>query len=463
MKPLSYPKLFFCFFLIFVCVFPTCAFGIVIESDVGHLIFENELLRMAYASGQGTSSYFKDPISNEDVVTAVLGGDSVSNKWVTTTWSYYADGFGADVSEEGDLFTGVWATAKMTHSKIGETQSNQYVYDSVSANSRSVFEFSMIPYDDDSNLYYCEKEIPTNIGVKMILEVEGSEKEDMGNAQGIFYLEHITKTGKTALIRYADLTRRAIEGEDNPVTFPLDAQKMDWPGSWNIISDDGEQTDILFPNVPLRCNERYRIRMYVHAGAYSVFRAKDTSSSSEASAVIDPNFEIDPTFEFADKFKMIVSSGVINENSMSEPKIILEMQQDGENITNVNVNGGPVTCIAPMTNQVGDTRFFWSTLTPGFVDIDGDLFNNQFVFDPSKIEKGDYRIHLMTLPSLSPSRGSLSFQVFSDPHNLPNDTIGEDYDFLPLVMVLLIPVIGSVVWIFYKKKRNTKPQTINGF
>ncbi len=453
MKSLSYPGMLLVFFMIFACVFPSCVFGIVIESDVGSLIFENESLRMAFASGSGTSSYFKDPVSNEDVVTGVLGGDSVSNNWVSTTWSYYADGFGADVSEEGDLFTGVWATAEVSHGKIGETQSNQYVYDGVSADSRSVFEFSMIPLDDDSNLYYCDREIPTNIGVKMVLEVEGSEKEDMGNAQGIFYLEHIDKTGKTGLIRYADLTRRATEGEDAPVTFPLDAQDMDWPGTWSIISDDGEQTDILFPNVPLRCNERYRIRMYVHAGAYSVFRADDTSSSSGASAFMDPSFEIDSTFEFADKFKMVVSSGVINEDSVFEPKIILDMQQGGERITKVNVSGGPVTCFAPLTEDVGDTRFLWSALNPGFVDIDGDLFDNQFVFDPSMIEEGDYSINLVTFPSLNPSRGSLSFQVVSDSHDLPNGMLEGDYDLVLIILVLLILVIGSVAWIFYKIRK----------
>jgi hypothetical protein len=328
------------------------------------------------------------------------------------------------------------------------------VYDGVSASSRSVFEFTMIPLEDEGNLFICDKVIPTNIIANLILEVSGSEKEDMGRAQAVLYLEHINKLGRTSLIRYGEFTRMIVVGEDEPKTYPRDVWDVDWPKGWGAESSEG-QVSLNFNNISINCNERYRIRMYVTAGAYSVFRASDTSSESSASAFMDPNIEISSDFEYADKIKMVVSEGVIDEDLALEPKIVIDMEQGGIKVTKVDVEGGDVTLRASSElGSVDETKFLWSAMASGFYDKDGDYFDEVFRFDPSQIQLGPYAMHLITFPPLDPSRGSLSFEVVS---GLESDNEGEDGIglYLPVAGVLLVFVVGFVVWFYVRSKRKS--------
>ena len=377
----KYVQIFFTSFLVFILL--NSYLVLALEFDYsGSIIFEDQVYRSAFASGYGTSVNFLDPISNDVTMPTVLGVDSTSNNWVETSWNYYADGFGASITDEAGIFTGVWATAEVSHGKIGETQSNQYVYDAVSADSRCTFEFAMVPNSpEDSNLLPSVFDVPTNIGVKIILQAQGSEIEDMGNAQAIFYLEHISTTGKLSTVRYLEFTRRADETGEEAVTFPKDPLNTNWPGSYTVHSD-GEQIGILFNEVPLKGNGRYRIRMYVHAGAYSVFEANDTLSESKAGAYMDPFFEINPDFEFIDNIKMAVSSELLDNSTNDQSKIDLELEQDGRIVTKILENGGNVKVFAPLLNDgLDETKFLWSSTSSGILDIDGELFDNQFIFN----------------------------------------------------------------------------------
>ena len=49
-----------------------------------------------------------------------------------------------------------------------------------------------------------------------------------------------------------------------------------------------------------------------------------------------------------------------------------------------------------------------------------------------------------------------SFEVGDDPHNSFNSGIEGDYDFIPLIVVLLIVIIGFVVWILFKIRKGSQ-------
>jgi hypothetical protein len=396
-----------------------------IEPEKGKVIHLSQVLRSADASGQGTHSNFLDPKSVGEPVLAVMGNEHKTNRWVNARYSYYADGFDAELTEGGKIFAGVWTTADVSHSQAAwDGQKSGSVFDSVSANSRLYFEFMIWP---ESGVAPTTKTIPINIEVNILMDVSASSRDDAGHSSASIILEQDSKR-----IRALDIQRVAVEGKE-PVTLGINVDELP-PGTSGLINDDGKSVSMEFFNLLLEPNKPYRIRLFAKAGAWSAFTTKDTNSHASASTFIDPSIRFSPDFTNPDDYKILVSQGLINEGLAMEPRITLSMAQGGKELTQVDVDGGPVTFIAPtVMDQNGDTEYVWSAMDSNIYDTDGVYFDNSYTFDPSELQPGPYTMHLITFPPLDPNRGLIRFEVTSSSQTEPEQELRHEPETEPEV------------------------------
>jgi hypothetical protein len=124
------------------------------------------------------------------------------------------------------------------------------------------------------------------------------------------------------------------------------------------------------------------------------------------------------------------------------------MTQNGEEVTQIDVHGGPVRIGAPtVPDQNITTAYVWSNMDPNFDDLDGELFDNSYMFDPREIQPGSYTLHLITFPPLNPGRGSIKFNIISGSQPEP-ETIGGIPGF-PLNATVL--GLLSIIYLFYRR------------
>jgi hypothetical protein len=429
--------------------------GIVIETEVGSPNALSTVFRSATASGQGTHANFVDPKAGERV-TGVMGDGNHDGRWAGTSWNYYADGFGAEFpedttgSEDGKIFTGAWASAQLSHKKLSnDVLPTDYIYDGVTANSDLLFEFEITGFEEGSTV---PNSIPVDITVNVALDVQGAGQEsgNLGRATAKFSLEQGNREIRSAKVEMFKQGSAETRTELPP---------LDWSGA--IITTDDQQIGLIFNNVLLKPNQFYQITLRAEASTYDTFYYNSTVGESAAYAFIDPRFQFSPDFQYADNYKIVVSSGLINAVPSSQSRIAINIEQGGNEVAKIATNGGLVTCTAAtQLDPEKETKFIWSAVDPKICDTDGKLFDSSFTFDPSGLQSGSYSLNLVTFPPLTPNRGSLNFEIVSGTQSGAENSSGGDLGtpsslILVLAAVVLLIAVISVLYVFRSRKKNT--------
>ena len=379
--------------------------GTKIESDKGQVGVLSDTMRSSSASGQGTHTNFKDPqVSGLKPEHTVVNFLHKTNRWVTINYYYYAHGFNASFAEEDNINAGIIAMSGISYSQASwDGQKSGYVYDTVTARSSILFEFMFLTVGEKR-----AKTIPVSIGVNMKMEVMTDSDDDYARAYADVKLYQDSKE-----LRHYWVKSTSEKGEE-PVTKPILIDELPISsGPCSILGDD-EQIYFSFNQLELEPYKKYRLHLTGSASVHGTFMPEDTTGGAKASIVVDPSIHISPDFPDADDYYVLISPGLIDENHTEESTITLSLLQGGEEVTQVDVDGGPVSMVAPtVLDRNFTTSYMWSSMDPNFIDIDGEPFDSNFTFDPSEIQPGLYTVHLLTYPPLDPGRGSINFNIVS--------------------------------------------------
>jgi hypothetical protein len=431
--------------LLLGCIKPsTIAYGIEIKSSEGQAVMLSETLRSSDANGQGTHTNFRDPQESGRFHTVVNFAHK-TNRWVRIEYHYYAHGFNATFAENDNINAGVIAMAGLSYSQASwDGQKSGYVYDTVTARSNIMFEFMLTTTKQHADV----KKIPVSIGINIMMEVMAISEDDYARSEAFIELFQDSK-----LLRQFWFKRIASEGKE-PVSTPITKEDMDKQrarsGETTVMFDENhEKVYFHFTELQLEPGKVYSLRLTGSASTNGNFKPDDETGGATASIVIDPSIHVSPEFPYPDDYYVLVSPDLIDE-SLAEPKIALSMTQNGEEVTQIDVNGGLVTIVAPTSlGQNITTTYFWSAIDSNFNDLDEKLFDNNYTFDPGELQPGSYTVHLGTFPPLNPSKGSINFNVVSGSQQGPETTGG--IPGFPLNAMVL--GLFSIIYLFYRQSR----------
>ena len=160
-------------------------------------------------------------------------------------------------------------------------------------------------------------------------------------------------------------------------------------------------------------------------------RLDDRTSNSEDLTGFDPD---NPNiFDINSGAKTLLRINIVEGNVA--PKAQLRLTQGSRDTIQVTAAGGPVSINAAVTDpNPGDTvSFDWSASANSLVDTDGNLSNNQLLFDPSELSSGRYRAEVTVTDSQGASDTARLFfvvvarlPVLSNLNDTDNDGIGDE-------------------------------------
>jgi hypothetical protein len=153
----------------------------------------------------------------------------------------------------------------------------------------------------------------------------------------------------------------------------------------------------MIDNFPIASGDFYEVTISASASTSSTLKGKEMLfDAGQASSWIDPQIELDPDFPFSDGITIMVSHNLMSEGSTVEG-FTLTVEQDGRETDHVSLDAGPVTIFAELAEEKPNTTYIWHLANGVIEDMDGDITNGIFAFEPASLMPGTYTFEATAL------------------------------------------------------------------